>query len=249
MYSQVFPMTVLNPADPVPRYARLAQLLRQRIEKQFWRPGERLPRLEDLMAEFNVARVTARQAVGILAREGWVNVSRGRGTLVQERASQGRTLHLQSSLAELAQAYRNDRPTLSLIDERRTEPPPAAQEWGAPVPVYRHLRRVHSRDQEPYCVISIHLDEDIFRLAPRRFRRETIIPVLLELPEVRIANAHQTLRISVADVETAQLLGMPVNSAVAEVMRVFRDPAQRVIYLAEIAYRADFIRFQMDLKV
>ena len=42
---------------------------------------------------------------------------------------------------------------------------------------------------------------------------------------------------------------MPVNSAVAEVVRVFRDSAQRVIYVAEIAYRADFIRFQMDLKV
>jgi GntR family transcriptional regulator len=73
--------------------------------------------------------------------------------------------------------------------------------------------------------------------------------VLLELEQVKVAHAHQTLCISVADVETARLLGMPVNSAVAEVVRVFRDSAQRVIYVAEIAYRADFIRFQMDLKV
>lgn len=244
-------MSVLNPADPVPRYARLAQLLRQRLEKQQWLPGEHLPRLEDLMAEFEVGRVTARQAVAILAREGWVQVSRGRGggALVQDRASAGRTLHLQTSLAALAQAYRNDRPTLSLIDERRTDPPPSATQWGTPALAYRHLRRVHSREGEPYCVISIHLDEDIFCLAPRRFRRETIIPVLLELPKVCIAHAHQTLRISAADVETARLLGMPLNSAVAEVVRVFRDADLRVIYLAEIAYRADFIRFQMDLKV
>lgn len=241
-------MQLLIPADPVPRYARLAQLLRQRIEKGLWKPGEHLPRLEALMAEFDVARVTARQAVAILAREGLVTVSRGRGTVVQYRASAGRTLHLQTSLAELAQAYRNDRPSLSLIDERRSDPPPQAMEWGTPVPTYRHLRRVHSRDGEPYCVISIHLDESIFRLAAPRFRRETIIPVLLELPQVRIARAHQTLRISVADVETARLLGIPVNSAVAEVVRVFRDADERVIYVAEIAYRADFIRFQMDLK-
>lgn len=242
-------MAVLNPADPVPRYLRLSQLLRQRIEKGHWKPGERLPRLEDLMVEFDVARVTARQAVGILAREGWVSVGRGRGTLVQDRAAAGRTLHLQTSLAELADAYRDDRPTLSLIDERRSVPPPQAAEWGAPAEAYRHLRRVHSRDGEAYCVISIHLDEAIFRLAARRFRRETIIPVLLELPQVRIAHAQQTLRISVADVETARLLGIPVNAAVAEVMRRFRDADGRVIYVAEIAYRADYIRFQMDLKV
>lgn len=240
-------MSVLNPSDPVPRYARLAQLLRQRIQKQHWRPGEHLPRLEDLMAEFDVSRVTARQAVAILAREGWVNVSRGRGTLVQDRAAEGRTLHLQTSLAALAEAYRNDRPSLSLIDERRTQPPPAAHEWGQPASAYRHLRRVHSREGEPYCVISIHLDEDIFRMAARRFRRETIIPVLLDLPQVSIAHAHQTLRISAADVETSRLLGMPVNCAVAEVVRVFRDADLKVIYVAEIAYRADFIRFQMDL--
>lgn len=242
-------MTVLDPADPVPRYARLAQLLRQRIEKGQWKPGERLPRLEDLMTEFDVARVTARQAVGILAREGWVDVGRGRGTLVRDRAAAGRTLRLETSLAALAEAYRSDKPTLSLIDERRTEPPQAAREWGTPAAAYRHLRRVHSRDGEPYCVISIHLDEQIFRLAPKRFRKETIIPVLVELPQVKIAHAHQTLRISAADVETARLLGMPVNSAVAEVVRVFRDADQRVVYVAEIAYRADFIRFQMDLKV
>lgn len=242
-------MTVLDRADPVPRYARLAQLLRQRIEKGLWKPGERLPRLEDLMAEFDVARVTARQAVGILAREGWVDVGRGRGTLVQDRAAAGRTLHLETSLAALAEAYRSDKPTLSLIDERSTAPPQAALEWGQPAKAYRHLRRVHSREGEPYCVISIHLDEEIFRLAPKRFRKETIIPVLVELPQVKIVHAHQTLRISVADVETARLLGMPVNSAVAEVVRAFRDGDQRVIYVAEIAYRADFIRFQMDLKV
>ena len=56
-------MSLLSAGDPVPRYARLAQLLRQRIDKGFWKPGERLPRLEALMAEFDVARVTARQAV------------------------------------------------------------------------------------------------------------------------------------------------------------------------------------------
>ena len=242
-------MAVLNPTDPVPRYLRMAQLLHQRIEKGLWKPGELLPRLEDLMAEFDVARVTARQAVAILAREGWVTVSRGRGTLVQDHASAGRTLHLQTSLADLADAYRHDRPTLSLIDERRSAPPPLAAEWGTPAETYRHLRRVHSRDGEAYCVISIHLDEAIFRLAPKRFRRETIIPVLLELPQVHIAHAEQTLRISVADVETARLLGIPVNAAMAEVVRMFRDGDGRVIYVAEIAYRADYIRFRMDLKV
>jgi len=242
-------MSLLSAGDPVPRYARLAQLLRQRIDKGIWKPGERLPRLEDLMAEFDVARVTARQAVALLARDGLVSVSRGRGTLVQPRASRDRTLQLETSLAEMAEAYRTDRPTLTLIDERRVEPPAAVLEAGKPVSAYRHLRRVHSREGEPYCVIAIYLDERIFRQAARRFRRETIIPVLLDLPDLRIARAHQTLRLSAADVQTAQLLSLPLNAAVGEVSRYFFDADGQVIYFAEVTYRADYIRFRMALRV
>jgi GntR family transcriptional regulator len=106
---------------------------------------------------------------------------------------------------------------------------------------------VHSRDGEPYCVISIFLDERVFRRAPRRFRRETVIPVLLDL-RVRIARAHQTLRIGTADVETAQYLGIPVNAPTAEVRRVCRAPDGTVAYLGEVTYRGDYIHLEMDLK-
>jgi GntR family transcriptional regulator len=242
-------MSVLTPSDPVPRYARLAQLLRQRIDKGIWKPGDRLPRLEDLMAEFDVARVTVRRAIALLAQEGRVRVGRGRGTLVEPRAARERTLHLETSLAEMADAYRDDQPALTLVDERSADPPATVLEAGTPVKIYRHLRRVHARDGEPYCVIAIYLDEAVFRLAPRRFRRETIIPVLLDQTQVKIARAHQSLRLSVADVETARLLEVPLNSAVGEVSRFFFDEAGRVIYFAEVTYRAEYIRFRMAIRV
>jgi GntR family transcriptional regulator len=242
-------MPVLASGNPVPRYARLAQLLRQRIDKGVWKPGDHLPRLEDLMQEFDVSRVTVRQAVGLLAQGGLVSVGRGRGTIVQPRLAQDKTLLLETSLADMSDAYRTDRPTLTLIDEQIAESPALPADCGPPVEAYRHLRRVHSRDGQAYCVISIYLDETVFQKAACRFRRETIIPVVLELPGVRIARAHQTLRISVADVETSRLLGVPLNSAVGEVVRVFHDTKGRVMYIAEITYRAEYISFQMELKV
>jgi len=242
-------MTAPSPLDPVPRYARVAQLLRQRINKGIWQPGDRLPSLEELMAEFDVARVTVRQAISLLAQEGRVTVGRGRGTVVQPAASREQTLHLETSLAELANAYRTDQPSLTLIDERRAQAPAAIIEAGTPVARYRHLHRVHAREGEPYCVIAIYLDESLFRRAPARFRRETIIPVLLDLPECRIARAHQTLQLSVADTETARLLGIARHAAVGEVSRFFFDDEDRVIYFAEVTYRAEYIRFKMALNV
>ena len=65
---------------------------------------------------------------------------------------------------------------------------------------------------------------------------------------VEIVSARQMLTVSTADVEVAQHLGIHVNAPVAEVRRVFTGPARRVLYLAEITYRGDYVHLEMDLK-
>jgi GntR family transcriptional regulator len=232
--------------SPVPRYAQLADLLRQRIARGVWKEGEMLPSLDALVAEFGVARVTVRQAIERLTRENLVSPQRGRGTFVTARAGATGSLRLETTLRDLAAVYRQDKPKLTLIED--TAAMPALRERdGHPAPAYRFLRRVHSRQEVAYSVISIHLDERVFKLAPRRFRSETVIPVLLDLPKVKIERAWQTLSIGTADLEVAQLLELPLNAPVAEVRRVFTAPDGTVLYLGEITYRGDYIHFEMDL--
>ncbi|MFM8767959.1 MAG: GntR family transcriptional regulator [Rubrivivax sp.] len=232
--------------SPLPRYAQLADLLRQRIARGVWKEGDLLPSLDALVAEFGVARVTVRQAIERLARENLVSPQRGRGTFVTAQAGPDRWLRLETNLRDLADVYREDKPKLTLIED--TAAMPALRERdGLPAPGYRFLRRVHSRQDVAYCVISIHLDERVFRLAPQRFLHETVIPVLLELPQVQIARAWQTLSIATADLEVAQLLEQPLNAPVAEVRRVVTAPDGTVLYLGEITYRGDYIHFEMDL--
>ena len=216
---------------PMPRYAQLADVFRQRIARNRWPPGTKLPTLEALMQEFAVARVTVRQAMELLARDGLVSAERGRGTFVTAQPRR----------------HRNDTPNLTLIDEASATPRLQPHD-GTPAPHYHFLRRVHSRDGQAYCVISIYLDERVFRMAPRRFRRETVVPVLLELPRVAIARAWQTLEIGTADVTVARLLDVPVSAPVAEVRRVCQDRHGVVVYLGEVTYRGDYIHLEMDLK-
>ena len=188
-----------------------------------------------------------RQAVEVLSREGIVSPQQGRGTFVTAAPPRSRGLRLQTSLAELAEVYRDDRPELTLIEEAAAIPALEPGD-GTAAPRYHFMRRVHSREGVSYCVISIYLDHRVFRMAPSRFRRETVIPVLLELPRVTIAKASQTLAIGAADVEAAAHLGVPVNSPVAEVRRVCRDAHGTVIYLGLVTYRGDYVRLEMDLK-
>ncbi len=233
--------------SPVPRYAQLADLLRQRVARGVWALGHKLPSLDELVTEFGVARVTVRQAVDLLAREGLLSPQQGRGTFVTGQPAQDRWLRLETSLRDLADVYRDDKPKLTLIEEASAMPVLQKQD-GKPAARYHFMRRVHSRNGEAYCVISIYLDDRVFRMAPRRFRRETVVPVLLELPKVRIARARQTLAISTADLEVAGYLNINVNAPVAEVRRVCTAPDGTVLYLGEVTYRGDYIHFEMDLK-
>lgn len=233
--------------SPLPLYAQLADLLRQRIVRGVWAKGQKLPSLEELVREFKVARVTVRQAVNLLADEGLLSPQAGRGTFVTAVPVQDRWLKLETSLRALADVYSNDKPKLTLIEETSAKPPLLPAD-GKPAARYHFMRRVHTTGEESYCVISIYLDDRVFRMAPARFRRETVIPVLLDLPKVKIARARQSVTISTADVEVAEHLGVPLNSPVAQVRRVFTAADGTVLYLGEVTYRGDYIHFEMDLR-
>lgn len=232
---------------PIPRYVQLADLMRHRIKRGVWPQGKILPSIDKLMEEFGVARVTVRQATQLLAREGLLSPQRGRGTFVTAESGRDRRLLVQTSLEDLVEMYRGDTPDLSNIVESR-EDPNLTEKDGLPAPSYFHMRRVHARDGEPYCAVSIFIDERIYRLAPEQFRTQVVIPLLASLPEAEITKARQTLNIGAADIEVARELRISVNTPVAEIRRVFTGPDGTVMYLGDAIYRGDYIHLDVDLK-
>ncbi|MFB0629219.1 GntR family transcriptional regulator [Streptomyces sp. AB3(2024)] len=83
-----------------PKYQRIADALRAAIQSGEYGPGDRLPGENDLMATYGVARMTARQALGVLRNEGLAEARKGAGVFVRtfkplrrrgiERLAQGR---------------------------------------------------------------------------------------------------------------------------------------------------------------
>lgn len=67
-----------------PKYQRIADALRAAIQAGEYGPGDRLPGENDLMATYDVARMTARQALGVLQNEGLADARKGAGVFVRE---------------------------------------------------------------------------------------------------------------------------------------------------------------------
>jgi GntR family transcriptional regulator len=66
-----------------PKYQRIADALREAIQSGEYGPGDRLPGENDLMATYEVARMTARQALGVLQNEGVAESRKGAGVFVR----------------------------------------------------------------------------------------------------------------------------------------------------------------------
>jgi GntR family transcriptional regulator len=232
--------------DGAPLYLKVAEVLRQRIMRGIWKPGELLPTLDVLMAEFKVARVTVREAVKLLESEGLLEPRRGRGTIVLPHEPPSRPLSVVTSLSQLVDLYRGDVPDLVSLDDCETALPEGVT-FGVPASKYHMLRRIHSREGERYCVITLYLAKYIFDRHEERFRTQLALPVLFDDPNVQIATARQSLIVSKCDIETASLLDLDVGEPMAEVRRVMCDPESTIIYLADVIYRGDYIHLDMDL--
>lgn len=84
----------LNKASPVPLYYQLAERLKDQIEAGQLKPGDQLPSERELSEQTAISRMTARQAVAYLVREGALEVKPGIGTFVAAPKLTYDALHL-----------------------------------------------------------------------------------------------------------------------------------------------------------
>ena len=71
--------------EVIPLYSRVASSLRNKIFSGQYEPGSKLPSEEGLAKCYNVSRITIRESLAHLEREGLINRHRGRGTFVSEK--------------------------------------------------------------------------------------------------------------------------------------------------------------------
>ena len=72
----------IDPIAPVPPYRQVAEIIRRRIESGKYLPDTRIPTESEIVEEFEVARTTARRAVGVLREAGLVYTVPNRGSYV-----------------------------------------------------------------------------------------------------------------------------------------------------------------------
>jgi GntR family transcriptional regulator len=230
----------------VPLYIQIASVMRRRIETKQWLPGQKISTLVELGREFEVARVTIRQAIGILGNEGLLHSQQGRGTFVAETPVVRHWLKLATSWDALVDTIKDN--VLKRIKVNGPPPTPTlCENEGELASKYVFVRTVQYKDGRPYSIVNAHLAENVYRRAPSEFRQHPALSVLARLESIEVRDAHQTIMIGSADPATAGLLHIELGAPIAECQCVVIDDKGVAIYVGDIIYRSDAIKLHIDL--
>jgi len=230
----------------VPLYIQVASVMRRRIETKQWHPGGKIPTLVELEREFQVARVTVRQAVDILREEGLLRSQQGRGTFAAEKPAERHWFKLATTWDVLIDSIK-DNVVKRIKADNAPHLPTLRDSEGDLADSYIFQRSVQYKDDKPYGIVSLHLAKTIYKRAPELFRQRPALPVIGSLKDIDIEHAHQTVVVGSADPTTSDLLQVALGAPTAECRCVLIDGDNVAFYVADIIYRSDAIQLHIDL--
>ncbi|MGB0671444.1 MAG: GntR family transcriptional regulator [Rhodospirillales bacterium] len=230
---------------PTPLYRQLAAALRQRISDGVWKVNDRISTLEELEAEFGVARVTVRQAVELLQQEGLVSRKQGKGTFVTGRLKNRRWLELGFDWAGLVAACRNG--TFRALPEAAPKPELDLGEGLVPAAGgYAGFAGLQSRGGEPFVLTSAVIASAVLGGDAADFSRRNPLVAFAERLADRPFDLSLDLGIGLADLGVSRLLSVPLSAATVEVLATLTAEKETVMAQITLTFRADCLHLRQD---
>ena len=228
----------------VARYLQLGTLFRRKVTTGEWPLGEQIPTVEDLADQFGVAKLTIRQALDLLERDGLIERFRAKGTFVKAKPSRELWCEVHTDFSGMLTARKGAK--IEILSERKRCALPQVELAGKPAPSYRALRRRHARDGQFFLLADLYIDERLTKSIPRSaYTSKTALRLIADAPDIDVESVRQSLTIGSADLEVSQLLGLPINAPVAFVERTALAKDGSIALLTIGVYRGDVVRLDM----
>ena len=230
----------LDKYSPNPIYLQIAEGIGELLKSGVLPAGYVLPPERALCEQFGISRMTLRQAMGLLDREGLIESRRGRGTVVTPARLRKQEQELKSFSEEIRD--RGGRPESRLISLELTVPGESVRDFFElrdQQKVYE-LLRLRLKDGEPLALELVRIPE---RLCPglERFdiAKNSLYQILEESYGLRLENCIEEISAEAPTSKLRKLLALPKNTAVLVVNRKTFAEDGRAVELTRSTYRGD----------
>jgi GntR family transcriptional regulator len=239
------------------KYTAIASALREAIRRGDYPPGSRLPGENDLMRDYHVARMTARQALALLISEGRAVARKGAGVYVRDFRPVVR-----DGITRLAGTWDDGRSvwsadiedrdlTVDLVQVTREEPPGRIRNLLDLPDHEQHVivrRRRYALDGKPVLLSASYLPADI--AAGTAIEQQDTGPggIYARLAEAGHAPARfrEDLRARMPEPDEVGQLRLTAGTPVIELARLAYTDAGRIVEVNEMTADASAYIFRYD---
>jgi GntR family transcriptional regulator len=238
----------LIPLSPQPLYVQIKEWLRASILDGSLAPHAQLPSESELTARFGVSRITVRQAIGDLQKEGLVFRIHGKGTYVSKPKAAQQLIHLQG-FDEAMRSHGYE--TYSRLVGYRTMPASADVARALalkPNTEVGEIRRVRYLNRAPISLdISYFPDGIGERLVSEDLASRDIFAILENDYGIALGHAELSIEASLADEMLATALGVEAGAPVMRIARLTSTAQGRPIDFEYLYYRGDAFQYRLRI--
>ena len=237
----------VNRSSPLPLYYQLAEWLKEQVSRGVLAPGEQLPSERELGEQAGISRMTARQAVSYLVRQGVLEVKPGVGTFVVASKLTHDPLHLLGFSDEIIR--QGGAPSSRVLEQLLTTPPPVVAQ-GLQLPpdaTVIKIARLRLSQGIPLLLETAFLPaERCPGLESVDLRGQSLYRLLEERYGLYPIHTQQTLEATLANEYEARLFDIKPGVAMILLEGVTYQESEQPLEYFKAIYRSDRFKFTLE---
>lgn len=237
----------LKRKSPIPLYYQLAETLLEKIQLGDFKSGDQLPAERDLSEQYGISRMTVRQALAYLIREGYLVARQGLGTFVAEPKMAHDPLHLLGFTEEMMRL--GVAPSSRVIEQAVVIPPTRVTSDLALPPEATTVKVVRLRLLEgvPLLLETVFIPAGLCPgLEHEDLSAQSLYALLGKHYALQLSHARQTLEVTSASVYEAELFGIPREAGMVLLEGVTYLENQQPVEYFKAVYRGDRFKFELE---
>lgn len=234
---------------PAPLYTQIKDQLRARILDGTYQAHQQMPSESKMTAAFKVSRITVRQALGDLQKEGLIFKIHGKGTFVSKPKAFQDLARLQGFGEAMSRmgyetfnqlvSFKNIPAGKAVAEKLRLKPRTLVSE----------IKRVRFLNREPISMDVSYLPVEIGdRLKKEDLATRDIFLILENDYGLHLGNADLQIESILADPALAQSLRVEEGSPILRIERLTFTTAQHPLDFEYLYYRGDAFQYRLRIE-
>lgn len=231
-----------------PIYIQIHNQLRKDIEEGVWKIGERIPSERDLALQFNVSRMTLRQAVQTLVDEGILERKVGSGTYVSSKKVQEMMVGVASFTDTMLSQGKT--PTSKTISYH-VKPASLSEAEKLALPeetLVLRMERIRYADDVPICFEVATIPYDLIGNLSKIDITRSLYKALENEKGLHVGHAEQTISAMLASEKIADYLAIKRGDAILRLKQISYSTAGKPFEYVRTQYSGERFEFYLEKK-